>query len=170
MLRRTFLIGAAGTAAASTLGGCASSKFKTYRGPAVTHVVVNKGERRLYLLNDTDLLEAYDVGLGFAPEGHKQFEGDGKTPEGTYIIDRRNPNSKYHLSVGISYPNHRDREVAKAMGKSPGGNIFIHGQRHAARRRKEAGDWTWGCIAVSNREMEDIYAMVRNGTPITIHP
>lgn len=170
MHRRKFLIGAVGTAAASTLGGCASSKFKSYHGPAVTHVVVNKGERRLFLLNQTEILEAYDVGLGFTPVGHKQFEGDGKTPEGSYIIDRRNPNSQYHLSIGISYPNEQDREVAKAAGKSPGGNIFIHGQRHAARRRKEAGDWTWGCIAVSNKEMEDIYAMVRNGTPITIQP
>jgi murein L,D-transpeptidase YafK len=170
MQRRTFLIGAAGLASASTLGGCASSKFIRYDGPAVTHVVLNKGDRRLYLLNQAQILEAYDVGLGFAPVGHKQFEGDGKTPEGTYIIDRRNPNSQYHLSVGISYPNQRDIEVAKAAGKSPGGNIFIHGQRKKARRRKEAGDWTWGCIAVSNKEMEQIYAMVRNGTPITINP
>ena len=116
------------------------------------------------------MLEAYVVGLGFAPVGHKQVEGDGKTPEGTYVIDRRNPNSQYHLSIGISYPNRQDLETARAMGKSPGGDIFIHGQKHASRRRKTDGDWTYGCIAVSNTEMEQIYAMVRNGTPITINP
>lgn len=170
MQRRKFLIGAAGTAAASVVGGCTSSKFKSYDGPAVTHVVVNKADRRLYLLHDTQILQAYDVGLGFAPVGHKQFQGDGRTPEGTYIIDRRNPNSDYHLSIGISYPNRRDFAAASAVGQSPGGDIFIHGQRHAARRRKSSGDWTYGCIAVSNLEMEQIYAMVRNGTPITINP
>lgn len=168
MRRRYFLLGAAGAAA---LGGCTSSKFKSYDGPAVTHVVVNKSDRRLYLLNHASVLESYDVGLGFAPVGHKKFEGDGRTPEGTYIVDRRNPNSSFHLSIGISYPNREDVERARAMGKSPGGDIFIHGQRSPFRNRSKAdGDWTYGCIAVSNREMEQIYAMVRNGTPITLNP
>ncbi len=170
MQRRNFLTGVVGTAAAMTVGGCTPSKFKRYDGPPVTHVVLNKADRRLYLLNESNVLEAYDVGLGFAPVGHKQVEGDGKTPEGTYVIDRRNPNSQYHLSIGISYPNRQDLETARAMGKSPGGDIFIHGQKHASRRRKTDGDWTYGCIAVSNTEMEQIYAMVRNGTPITINP
>lgn len=171
MQRRNLLIGAVGTVAASFLGGCTPSKFKRYDGPAVTHVVVNKADRRLFLLHNTDVLEAYHVELGFAPVGHKQFEGDGRTPEGTYVIDRRNPNSDFHLSIGVSYPNQQDRETAHAAGKSPGGDIFIHGQKNGARRRsKTGGDWTYGCIAVSNKEMEQIYAMVRNGTPITIHP
>tara|TARA_R110000850_G_scaffold140550_2_gene262015 strand:+ start:1120 stop:1524 length:405 start_codon:yes stop_codon:yes gene_type:complete len=133
----------------------------------VTGIVVNKGERRMYLLNDTRVLEDYRIKLGFAPEGHKQFEGDGKTPEGLYRIDRRNPNSRFHLSLGISYPNAQDRMVAAAMGKSPGGDIFIHGQRHPMR--KDTEDWTWGCIAVSNDEIEKIYSMIEDGVPIAIN-
>ena len=78
------------------------SKFQTYNGPTVTHIVVNKTTRRMFLLHDDKILKAYDVDLGFAPAGHKQFEGDGKTPEGTYHIDRRNPNSAFYLSLGIS--------------------------------------------------------------------
>ena len=88
--------------------------------------------------------------------------------EGTYVIDRRNPNSKFHLSIGISYPNQDDIAAAKALGKSPGGDIFIHGR--PKKWRNGVDDWTWGCIAVTDREIEDIYAMVRNGTPITIRP
>jgi murein L,D-transpeptidase YafK len=106
--------------------------------------------------------------LGFAPDGHKVVEGDGKTPEGLYRIDRRNPNSRFHLSLGISYPNAEDIRVAKSLGKSPGGEIFIHGQKHPLR--KDEGDWTWGCIAVTNKEMEKLYAMVKDGTPIAINP
>lgn len=171
MQRRHFILGAAGVASTALVAGCTPSKFKRYDGPQVTHVVLNKADRRLYLLHHASLLEGYDVGLGFAPVGHKQFEGDGRTPEGSYLIDRRNPNSDYHLSIGISYPNREDVERARAMGKSPGGDIFIHGQENGSgRRRKKVGDWTYGCIAVSNKEMEQIYAMVRNGTPITIHP
>ena len=108
------------------------------------------------------------IDLGFAPAGHKQVEGDGKTPEGTYLIDRRNPNSDFHLSIGISYPNARDIARAMAAGQDPGGDIFIHGQPN--KSRGEGPDWTAGCISVTNREMEDIYAMVTDGTPITIRP
>lgn len=165
MNRRNMILG--GTALV-TLGACADSKFKRYRGPEVTYVVVNNGARNMYLLHHDRVLENYNIRLGFAPEGHKQYEGDGKTPEGIYIIDRRNPNSDFHLSLGISYPNDQDRERAKELGKRPGGDIFIHGQKHPFKRDK--GDWTWGCIAVRNKEIEDIYAMVRDGTPIQINP
>lgn len=165
MKRRHLILGGA---AVATLGACSPSKFKRYNGPDVTQIVVNKADRKMFLVNNTRVLHEYDVFLGFAPEGHKQIEGDGRTPEGRYHIDRRNPNSRFHLSLGISYPNEEDRRVARAMGKSPGGDIFIHGQRHPMRRDK--GDWTWGCIAVSNEEMERIYAMVEDGTPITINP
>ena len=113
-------------------------------------------------------MTGYNIHLGFAPEGHKQFEGDGKTPEGLYRIDRRNPNSDFHLSLGISYPNVKDFAAAKAQGKSPGGDIFIHGQK--SRFRKDKPDWTWGCIAVTNDEIEEIYAMVKNDTLIKINP
>ncbi len=144
------------------------SKFRTYNGPEVTHVVINKGDRRMYLLHDEKVLTAYDIDLGFAPAGHKEFEGDGKTPEGTYRIDRRNPNSDFHLSLGISYPNLRDIAKARAAGKNPGGDIFIHGKPN--KKSGTGPDWTAGCISVSNREIEVIYAMIKNGTPVTIHP
>lgn len=150
------------------LAAC-GSKFKTYNGPEVTHVVVKKADRKMYLLHHDRVLEDYDFELGFAPRGHKFQEGDGRTPEGTYLIDRRNPNSKFHLSIGISYPNALDRAQAKARGVSPGGDIFIHGLPNGFRGRK-GPDWTAGCIAVTNREMEWIYAMVKDGTPITIYP
>ncbi|KIN74401.1 L,D-transpeptidase family protein [Sulfitobacter guttiformis] len=166
MKRRHLILGGA---AVATLGACgAPSKFKRYRGPEVTGVVVNKAERKMFLLSDSRVMKEYDVFLGFAPEGHKVMEGDGKTPEGVYRIDRRNPNSRFHLSLGISYPNAEDIRVATELGKSPGGEIFIHGQRHPMR--KDSGDWTWGCIAVSNDEMENIYAMIKDGTPIAINP
>jgi murein L,D-transpeptidase YafK len=150
------------------LGGCAPSKFHRYNGPEVTRVVVQKSQRKLYLMHDGAVLKSFGIDLGFAPVGHKEFEGDGKTPEGSYIIDRRNPNSEFHLSLGISYPNPQDVEVARAAGKEPGGDIFIHGGR---RRQDRSGpDWTFGCISVSDKEVEDIYAMVRDGTQIDINP
>ena len=128
--------------------------------------MVNKASRRMYLLHHTEVLTEYRFDLGFAPVGDKKVRGDGKTPEGTYIIDRRNPRSRYHLSIGISYPNAEDIAEARALGQDPGGDIFIHGQPNVGRAKGR--DWTWGCIAVRNREMEEIYAMVKNGTPISI--
>lgn len=166
MRRRQLL---AGTAALVALGGCATSpRLLTYNGPEVTFVVVEKAARRMYLFHNDSLLRAYDIQLGFAPTGHKQFEGDGKTPEGLYRIDRRNPNSNFHLSLGISYPNVKDYAAAKAVGKSPGGDIFIHGQKSPFK--KDSPDWTWGCIAVTNEEIEEIYSMVKNDTLIQINP
>lgn len=162
--RRAALLGAAALA----LSGC-SSKFKKYSGPEVTRIVVYKDRRRMYMLSGDDVIKTYKIGLGFAPRGHKQFEGDGKTPEGTYFVDRRNPNSNFHLSLGISYPNQSDAEYAKSQGKKPGGDIFIHGARDTKRDRRSS-DWTAGCIWVKNREIENIYAMVRDGTQIDIHP
>ncbi|SMX26197.1 L,D-transpeptidase catalytic domain [Pelagimonas phthalicica] len=150
------------------LSGCAS-KFKRYHGPEVTQIIVNKGERKMYLLHHDKVLKDYNFGLGFAPVGDKKVRGDGKTPEGDYFIDRRNPNSAFYLSIGISYPNEQDIAEAKALGRSPGGDIFIHGRPNNGKRRK-GRDWTAGCITVTNREMRDIYAMVRDGTPIRINP
>lgn len=147
--------------------GSSPSKFRTYDGPEVTAVQVNKGDRKLYLLSGSEVLRTYDISLGFAPVGDKQFEGDGKTPEGTYRIDRRNPNSQYHLSIGISYPDESDIAFAEAAGKPPGGDIFIHGW---SDRLATSRDWTAGCIAVQNDEIEEIYAMVKDGTVITIVP
>lgn len=169
MHRRSFTLG---LSASLGLAGC-SHGASGYDGPEVTSIVVNKSARKLYLLNNEEILKSYDVDLGFAPAGPKQAEGDGRTPEGTYLINRRNPHSSYHLSLGISYPNAEDRANARALGKRPGGDIFIHGQPNNNKHRRRAArvdDWTAGCIAVKNDEMEEIYAMVNNGTVITLRP
>ncbi len=149
------------------LAACSADKFRTYDGPEVTSVIVFKEARQLHLLHGNQILRSFDIEMGFAPEGHKEKEGDGRTPEGAYTIDRRNPNSAYHLSIGISYPNEQDLARAAEAGVRPGGDIFIHGTPDSVLRRK---DWTAGCIAVTNREIEDIYAMVQDGTPIFIYP
>jgi murein L,D-transpeptidase YafK len=161
--RRQVLLGTG--AAALALSGCGEPgpRFLTYDGPKVTSLVVFKGQRSLQLYNDNTLLKAYHIDLGFAPEGHKQFQGDGKTPEGDYWISRRNPDSSYHLSIKISYPNDTDRTYARAQGRDPGGDIFIHG---TPRRFRNTADWTAGCIAIHNHEMEEVYAMVDPGTMI----
>jgi len=148
------------------LSAC-GGKFRTYHGPAVTSVQVHKADRKMYLLHQDRVLKSYDVALGWAPEGHKQFEGDGKTPEGTYWIDRRNPNSEFHLSVGISYPNMADMAFADSHEKSPGGDIFIHG---GPNKTYSSRDWTAGCIAVTDKEMEVIYSMIKDMTPVHILP
>ena len=150
------------------LSGCAS-KFRTYNGPEVTRLRLYKGQRLLVLDGSARVLQTYPVGLGFAPEGHKQFEGDGRTPEGSYMIDKRNPDSKFHLSVGISYPNEADIAFAEAQGRSPGGDIFIHGGPRPGIDPTNVRDWTAGCISVTDRQIEDIYAMVKDGTPIDIY-
>lgn len=145
------------------------SKFRTYDGPEVTRILVYKDSRTMYLMHHDTALKVYDIDLGFQPAGAKAVEGDGKTPEGDFYIDRRNPNSDFHLSLGISYPQPHHREAARELGKSAGGDIFIHGGPRRGIDRN-GPDWTAGCIAVTNREMEDIYAMVRVGTPISIYP
>lgn len=153
----------------------APSRFKSYDGPPVTQIVVKKGERQMFLVSGQTVLRSYKVDLGNQPVGHKQFEGDGKTPEGLYFIDRFNPKSRYHLSVGLSYPNVEDRARAQMMGLRPGGDIMIHGLGPDGRAINRA-DWTAGCIAVKDEEIEEIYAMLaRNGhgttgVPVFIYP
>ena len=146
----------------------ACSPIPVYSGPEVTRVVIQKGQRRLFLLNGTTVLRSYAIDLGFAPRGAKQIEGDGKTPEGAYFIDRKNPRSSFHLSLGISYPNPQDVADALAMGLAPGGDIFIHGA--SGRLGRRGSDWTVGCIAVTNREIEEIYSMVNTGTQVDLNP
>lgn len=151
----------------ATLAGCAS-KFAKYNGPEVTKLQIFKERRIIQVFHGTRLLEQYPIELGFGATGHKQFEGDGKTPEGRYRIDRRNPNSSFYLSLGISYPNARDIAFAKAAGRDPGGDIFIHGQPNLLGPK--GPDWTAGCIAVTNKQMRRLYAMVKNGTIVDIFP
>ncbi|AWB50078.1 hypothetical protein HYN69_17595 [Gemmobacter aquarius] len=148
------------------LAAC-GDKFRTYNGPEVTSVQVHKSARKMYLLHDTTILEEFNVSLGKQPVGPKQFEGDFKTPEGAYYISHKNPKSQYHLSLGVSYPNPRQVEFARSQGKSPGGDIFIHG---GPPRPVDRWDWTAGCIAVTDKEMELVYSMVNSGTVIHILP
>lgn len=121
----------------------------------------------MHLVHGRKILKSYHIDLGFAPVGDKNQSGDGKTPEGAYYVDRRNPESDFHLSLGINYPNARDIAEAKKLGVDPGGDIFIHGRGNPVSRLIR--DWTWGCIAITNKEMEEVFAMVRTGTPVLIY-
>ena len=138
-------------------------------------LVVLKGERRLVLMRGDRVLRVYRVALGRYPKGAKKREGDAKTPEGTYKVDYRldSDRSKFYRALHISYPNNRDRARARRMGVSPGGQIMIHGLP-TKWSAKDVGhprlDWTQGCIAVTNREIDEIWAMVSDGTTIEIHP
>jgi murein L,D-transpeptidase YafK len=134
-------------------------------------VLVDKSDRTLALMRGGEVVRTYfDIALGDAPVGHKRFQGDEKTPEGRYTIDYRNPQSSYHLSLHISYPNSADRAHARGLGRSPGGDIFIHGQPNGWGMLRIPGDWTDGCIALRNDEIEEIWGMVPDGTPIEIRP
>jgi murein L,D-transpeptidase YafK len=139
----------------------------------VTAIVVEKAKRQLTLFNHRRAIKTYRVALGGSPLGHKEQEGDSKTPEGAYTIDAKNPYSSFHLSLHISYPNKSDRKLARKRGVSPGGAIMIHGTPEGLSLVNALGyysDWTAGCIAVSNAEIEEIYASVKIGTPIFIKP
>ena len=143
--------------------------------PLAELVVVDKTARTITLRTGGAPVHVISgIQLGDAPQGHKQFEGDERTPEGRYTIDYANPDSAYHLSLRISYPNAADRAHAAAQGRSPGGLIFIHGQPNglpgADRGARVPGDWTDGCIAVSNAEIELLWDRVPDGTPIEILP
>lgn len=164
--RRNFMMAASAAGLTLAVSACAR-KLPVYRGPEVTRVVVQKAQRKIYLLNGPDVIKSYDMGLGFAPVGPKRFENDGKTPEGSYFITHRNAKSAFHLSLGVSYPNDQDRAFAASFGKKPGGDIFVHGQ--AGKNRGRGRDWTAGCIAVTDQEIEEIYVMVNPGTQIDIN-
>ncbi|MBP7240430.1 L,D-transpeptidase family protein [Amaricoccus sp.] len=159
-------------AGAACLGTPAIARaFALPVAPRADHIVVSKSKRVLELRAKGEILKRYRIALGFTPEGHKTASGDGRTPEGLYWIDRRNPRSEYFLSIGISYPNAEDEARARSLGVRPGGDIFIHGQPVRPREIRAAQgkkDWTAGCIAVANDEIEEIWAMTPLATPITI--
>ncbi len=141
--------------------------------PLADYVVVNKSKRTLQLLRNDKVLRTYKIALGLRPEGHKQFEGDFRTPEGKYLLTRRNPNSEYFLSIQVSYPNDQDVARARRQGQRPGGAIMIHGQPNTPRKPRDYYanvDWTEGCIAVSNSDMVEIWLMTPPDTPIEIQP
>jgi murein L,D-transpeptidase YafK len=135
----------------------------------IDRMVIEKGARRMILYRDGSALRVYRIALGFAPEGDKERQGDGRTPEGIFRVDRRNAQSSYHLSLGLDYPQHDDLIRASVGGYSPGGDIMIHGQPEGVEDRKRiAGDWTAGCIAVSNAIMDELWRVVRVGTEVEI--
>jgi murein L,D-transpeptidase YafK len=141
--------------------------------PQADKILIVKSERKLFLLQQGRILKAADIALGLMPNGHKEREGDFKTPEGQYFLEARNPDSDYFLSIKISYPNERDRARARQLGVDPGGQIMIHGQPNAPKleeRRYQGWDWTDGCIAVSNSDMVDIWLMTTESIPIEIRP
>ena len=137
----------------------------------IDRIVIEKSARRLTVFRRGEPLRSYDVALGFAPDGNKERQGDGRTPEGIFKIDRRNDNSAYHLSLGLNYPKADDLVRASLGGYSAGGDIFIHGQPNARFGKSVLrGDWTAGCIAVSNTEIEELWRVVPIGTEVEIRP
>jgi murein L,D-transpeptidase YafK len=167
-------------AAMSVLPGCASNRAtEVYepgrRGYFADRILVKKGQRRLYLMRDGKPFRTYRVSLGIDPAGHKQRQGDNRTPEGRYTISGRNARSSFYKALHISYPNMQDRLSAARRGWDPGGAIMIHGQPNGSRLADlRAGvrweDWTQGCIAVSNMAVDEIWRYVMDGTPIEIVP
>jgi len=149
-----------------------AAKNPTNENPA-DYVKVFKAKREMVLYRHGEPIKRYHVSLGDNPIGHKQQQGDEKTPEGIYTIDFRNPKSSYHLSLHINYPNVEDKRKAKQRGVHPGGDIFIHGLPNGMGAMAKLflnRDWTDGCIAVNNQEIEEIWRLVRDGTRIEILP
>jgi murein L,D-transpeptidase YafK len=165
MMRRAFLL--------TALLICLTCVFSQAAQPHVDRVVVLKKERTLILYSNGQELKRYKVALGGHPVEPKQQQGDSRTPEGLYVLDSRNANSHFYKSIHISYPNAADRERARKAGVNPGANIFLHGLPNgfgaigAAHRLK---DWTDGCIAVTDEEIDEIWRLVPNGTLIEIRP
>ncbi len=139
-------------------------------GP-VDLILIEKSARRLSLIKDGQTLRIYRIALGFAPAGDKERQGDGRTPEGRFAIDRRNDRSAYHLSLGLNYPRREDRARAAAGGYDPGGDIMIHGQPNELPGDAVLHtDWTAGCIALSNAEIREIWSVAPTGTAVEIRP
>ncbi|MEO5373402.1 MAG: L,D-transpeptidase family protein [Alphaproteobacteria bacterium] len=155
--------------AISTVAGAMGSAV----GTSAEMVVVHKTERTLSLVREGRVVKTYRIALGANPVGAKASSGDGRTPEGRYVIDRRNSNSRFHRSLHISYPGPDDQRRARARGVAPGGDIMVHGLPHGAEwigPVHSRWDWTRGCIAVTNAEMDEIWDAVPDGTPIVIEP
>lgn len=153
------------------LGREAARIIPQTRPRAIDYLIVDKSERLMVAYAGGEPVRAWrGLQFGEQPQGHKRFEGDERTPEGRYWIEARNPQSAYHLSLKISYPNPQDRAFAQSQGRSPGGNIFLHGQPNALSAGRVPGDWTDGCIALSNEEIEELWRMVPDGTVIEIRP
>jgi len=139
----------------------------------IDYILVKKSDRQLLAYSKQKLVKTYEISLGDSPIGHKEYEGDEKTPEGVYTINAKNPNSGYHKNLGVSYPNIKDVEKAKLLGKDPGGDIKIHGIRNHMGfigKFQRLFDWTNGCMALTNTEVDELYYAVKIGTKIDIRP
>lgn len=139
----------------------------------IDYVLVKKSEKKMYLLSEGNTTKEYDVVFGANPKGHKQKQGDERTPEGKYILDFKKADSAFYKAIHVSYPNKRDIERAEAAGVDPGGDIMIHGQKNGFGWLSWISqwlNWTDGCIAVTNAEMDEIWELVKVGTPIEIQP
>ena len=137
----------------------------------IDRILIEKAARKMTVFQQGTAVREYEIALGFAPAGDKVQEGDGKTPEGVYKINRRNPQSSYTLSLGIDYPLPADLERARKGGYSAGGDIFIHGQPNSlADKLTLKGDWTAGCIALTNDQMQELWSVVPIGTEVEITP
>lgn len=169
---RNFVIGLV-LAALPGLSANADGLAAQSRLDVADRVLVRKSERRLYLLSGNDVLRSYRIALGLNPVGHKERAGDFRTPEGRYVLGRRNPRSDFFLSIQIDYPNRRDLERARRNGWDAGGAIMIHGMPNRLRREPEyyaSRDWTDGCIAVTNGDMVEIWMLTPENVPIEIQP
>jgi murein L,D-transpeptidase YafK len=152
---------------------CVASRIAAQDATKVDRIVVEKSRRTLKLMDGTKTLKTYKVALGGQPVGAKDRQGDHKTPEGTYSVDAKNPNSQFYKALHISYPNQTDRANARKLGVSPGGDVEIHGL--GARwgwlgDKHRLTDWTDGCIALTNEEIDEIYPLVKVGTTVEIRP
>ena len=155
----------------TTMGGRGAGSSGAFE--QADRVLVDKSERRLYLMRNDRVVAGYPVKLGLNPYGHKQQEGDFRTPEGKYSLSRRNPRSDFFLAVQVSYPSREDAAWAKENGLSPGGLIMIHGQPNVPKRPADFyanRDWTDGCIALTNADMVDVWLRTSVGLPIEIRP
>ncbi len=171
-MRSTFVRSLAGPAAALAvvclLGGATTAAERT-----ADRIIIVKSTRTMTLMRGGEVLKTYKVALGTQPVGAKERQGDGRTPEGDYVVDSRNARSQFHLALHISYPNANDRARARKLRVKPGGDIMIHGLPPAfawVGAAHTARDWTLGCIAVTNQEIEEIWRLVPVGTPVRIGP
>ena len=156
---------------AIALPSCAS--LRAAEALAVDRILVDKSDHRLHLVADGRVIQSYRISLGSHPTGDKVEQGDKKTPEGQYVIDWRNPDSRYYRALHISYPNAADRAEARRRGVDPGCMIMIHGLPDSDTGNGEGYvgmDWTDGCIALTNAEIDQLWEVVKDGTPIEIVP
>ena len=148
--------------------------FTSYSEDKIDIIIVKKSERILYAIKDDKIIKEYNIALGLNPKGHKKKEGDKKTPEGYYFVDGKNSNSKYFLSLHTSYPNFHDKQVASKNNLDPGKHIAIHGLPSTSilsqHLYSKGPDWTDGCIALNNSDMQELWDLIEEGTQIIIKP